>query len=329
MLKSFPSKEHEDVVEMQVKCVPSHLYPAKGETEETMLDRFRSDDFLDVEFHSRSGKLILNDLGVHTPRRRFETVVISGPEIYNGGDGSDGVGEGVFRGFVYPAIEKPPDCNRARPMRIQGMAFMLTIWEMVWEYLSEYSRLHPPNCYQFLNYVGVLNCYMGDHRDNYTDGNISNLISGGSPIQRKPRKGQKNSQVDGSSVVIFSKGNRPMEIVFSYGATPDHLGDKRDDYVTSISYQMKCGDGWITVLDPIDDLLMRHRLQWVVKCEVGEYPAMNQSYRFAWVIRWLGETADFFVNTCGMRLSAAMEEHYKNVDKVDDKYPHLIRGIFT
>ena len=51
VLKSFPSKEHEDVVEMQVKCVPSHLYPAKGETEETMLDRFRSDDFLDVEFH--------------------------------------------------------------------------------------------------------------------------------------------------------------------------------------------------------------------------------------------------------------------------------------
>jgi hypothetical protein len=68
--------------------------------------------------------------------------------------------------------------------------------------------------------------------------------------------------------------------IFSYGETsPGHLGDKRDDYITSMSYQMKCGDGWITELDPIDDLLMRHRLQWAVKCEVGEYPAMNESYR--------------------------------------------------
>jgi hypothetical protein len=95
-----------NIVEMQVACVPGHLYPAGGGTEETTLERFRSDDVLDVEFHSRSGKLILNDRGVHTPRRRFETVVVSGPEIYNGGDGADGVGEGVFRGFCISINEK-------------------------------------------------------------------------------------------------------------------------------------------------------------------------------------------------------------------------------
>jgi hypothetical protein len=129
---------------------------------------------------------------------------------------------------------------------------------------------------------------------------ISHLIGGGSPIERKPRKGQKNSQIDGSLVLIYSKGNRPMRIVLSYDATPDHLGDKRDDYITSISYQMKCGDGWITVLDPINDLVMRHGLQWVIECEVGEYPAMNESYHFAWVIRWIKETSDFFIDACGV-----------------------------
>jgi hypothetical protein len=83
-------------------------------------------------------------------------------------------------------------------------------------------------------------------------------------------KGSMTSQVDASAVIIFSKGNKPMVIRMRYGATPDHLSDKRDEYITSFAYQMTCGDEWITVLDPVDDLMMRHELAFAVVKTEGE-----------------------------------------------------------
>jgi hypothetical protein len=166
--------------------------------------------------------------------------------------------------------------------------------------------MNPPNSCHLLVYLGVLDVLMGDHRNNF-----------------------KNSQVDGSSVIIFSRCNRPMVIRMTYAATPDRHGDKRDDYITSFAYQMTCGNDWVTVLDPVDDLMMRHGLSFATEKTEGEFPHKNESWRDAWVIRWLAEEGDFLVDTCGLLLSEAMEEYYGQDSRIDDEYPQYVRGIFT
>jgi hypothetical protein len=254
---------------------------------------------------------------------------VKGLCIYDGDDGKDGVGKGVVRCYRYPAKETKLNCNRCRPMRNFDYAFVLTIWEYVWEYLTEYSRMNPPNSCHLLVYLSVLDVLMGDHRDNFKNGNIDRLMKGLSPRNSATYKGSKNSQVDGSSVIIFSRCNRPMVIHMTYGATPDCLGDKRDDYITSFAYQMTCGNDWETVLDPVDDLMMRHRLTFAIEETKGEFPSKNESWRDAWVIRWLAEEGDFLVDTCGLRLSEAMEEYYGQDSRIDDEYPQYARGIFT
>jgi hypothetical protein len=81
----------------------------------------------------------------------------------------------------------------------------------------------------------------------------------------------------------------------TYGATPDHLGDKRDDYISSYAYQMTCGNDWVTVLDPVDDMMMRHGLTFAIEKTEGEFPSVNESWRDTRVICWLAEEGDFFV----------------------------------
>ena len=296
----------------------------------SMKEKLRTDDFLDVEHHTRSNKLLQDHFDGVTPRRRFESLLVSGPHVYNGENGKVGIGKGVIRCYRYPSHQTRPNCNRCRPMRNLDYAFVLTIWELAWEYLTEYSRMNPPTTSHLLIYLGVVKTVMARHRDNFKSTNIAKLKKGLSPENSGTYKGSRNSQVDTSSVIIFSKGNRPMVIRMSYGATPDHLGDKREDYVTSFAYQMTCADGWITVLDPLDDLMMRHELEFAVETtEEDEYPPLNECYRDAWVIRWLKEEADFFVDTCGLRISEEMEEDYGKDISIDEEFPHYVRGIFT
>ena len=41
-----------------------------------------------------------------------------------------------------------------------------------------------------------------------------------------------------------------------------------------------------------------------------------------------GLYVDFFIDTCGLQLSEAMEEYYGQDSRIDDEYQH-VRGGFT
>ena len=84
----------------------------------------------------------------------------------------------------------------------------------------------------------------------------------------------------------------------------------------------------LTVLDPIDDLLMTHELFFSNEAD-EDHSKKNSDYRLAWVMRWLEVVEDFYVDTCGMRLSKDLEKHYGKNETVDSKFPDYVRGIFT
>ena len=93
-------------------------------------------------------------------------------------------------------------------------------------------------------------------------------------------------------------------------------------FVSNIQFQFHCGDGWVTILDPIDDLLMCHDLVFLNQddCDV-------EGYRVAWVFRWLANAQDFFVDSSGLRRTGEMMENYGGDERVDDKYPERMRDI--
>jgi hypothetical protein len=128
VLKEFFIPEHRQIIDMQVAKIPNYLYPSPGTTVESMKQKLRLDDFLDVEHHSRSKLLLQENFSGSTPRRRFQSLLVKGPCIYNGEDGKDGVGKGIVRCYHYPAKETKPNCNRCRPMRNVDYASVLTIW---------------------------------------------------------------------------------------------------------------------------------------------------------------------------------------------------------
>jgi hypothetical protein len=84
-------------------------------------------------------------------------------------------------------------------------------------------------------------------------------------------------------------------------------------------------DGWLTVLDPIDDLLMCHD----VKFKISNPQDDVEGYRVAWIMRWLGQPQDFFVETSGMRRTQDMLRLQGDRQRVDDMFPERVRDILS
>ena len=98
--------------------------------------------------------------------------------------------------------------------------------------------------------------------------------------------------------MIFSRG-KPMRLKFKYASLQREATQDTKYYTTSPSFQMVMGDGYITVIDPIDDMLMLHSVEWD---EDGD----ETDVRFAWVYRWLDATHDYFADTSKIRRTPDM-----------------------
>ena len=99
--------------------------------------------------------------------------------------------------------------------------------------------------------------------------------------------------------MVFSRG-RPMRLTLRY-ATPDRdVTQNRKYYVTSPSFQMRMEDGWVTILDAVDDMMMVHEVDW------DDEDGCETDVRFAWVYRWLGVTHDYYVQGCTVRRTREM-----------------------
>eukprot|EP00956_Cyclotella_meneghiniana_P014825 scaffold22373_cov78-Cyclotella_meneghiniana.AAC.6 len=90
---------------------------------------------------------------------------------------------------------------------------------------------------------------------------------------------------------LFTCG-RPMTLRY---ALPDREVTQQTKYYTTLpSFQMRMGDGWITVLDAIDDMLMVHSVDW----DDRDHEASETDVGFAWVYRWLQVTHDYYTQGC-------------------------------
>ena len=90
-------------------------------------------------------------------------------------------------------------------------------------------------------------------------------------------------------------------------------------YTTCPEFQMRMGDCYITILDPIDDMLMLHSVEWA---DEGD----ETDVRFAWVYRWLDATHDYFADTSIIRRTPDMMK--LSARETDDKC-FLQRNVFT
>jgi hypothetical protein len=295
--------------------VPKELIPEKGETKATMIDKIAGSYWLDVifnKFNNISGSL--NEWeGSMQPVRRTLGVVKRRAHIYRSdlapGE-EEGDGRHVISLYCYPNTECPTNKWMCRPLTNMDYAQMITVWAYMWSYGTEETRKSPPNGIQQLMYHKVLNKKMGFHRDNFKNNVMTNLENGTVPWGDHPTVGGSgNSQIHGTSVIVFTRGNCPMKMIFKYPSLNGSATQEKKWYVTSPSFQMKMDDGWITVLDPVDDMLMLHSV------EFEEDDGNEEHFRIAWVYRYLKVVHDFYVDSCTIRRDKQM---MNTVERKDD-----------
>ena len=80
--------------------------------------------------------------------------------------------------------------------------------------------------------------------------------------------GLANSQQSGSNVIIFSMGSRPMTMSFRYPTPHRALTQNTKAYMTCPDFCMEYGNGFISILDDVDDMMMLHEVYFEKKDEV-------------------------------------------------------------
>ena len=212
--------------------------------------------------------------------------------------------------YCYPNTECPTNKWMCRPLNNMDYAQMITVWAYMWSYGTEETRKSPPNGIQQLMYHKVLNKKMGFHRDNFKNNVMTNLENGTVPWGDHPTVGGSgNSQIHGTSVIVFTRGNCPMKMIFKYPSLNGSATQEKKWYVTSPSFQMKMDDWGFTVLDPVDDMLMLHSV------EFEEDDGNEEHFRIAWVYRYLKVVHDFYVDSCTIRRDKQM---MNTVERKDD-----------
>jgi hypothetical protein len=175
------------------------------------------------------------------------------------------------------------------------------IWREAWPYLDIESRKAPPTAWQYCVYQNVLGKHMGYHRDNFFREDLKDLAKPNGRLAPGGKYcGVENSQVRGTSVIVYSMGNCPMKMIFKGLSTEGDAYQRKPEYEFIPTFTIQFGIGYICVLDGIDDLLMLHGLTFVgVKVEGNQ----DELVRVAMVIRRLNTVREFNTKTSTMRLT--------------------------
>ena len=323
----FKTDDMGGVIEKVYSMIPKSLFPRRDDTEESLRKRIANCKSLDLIFNHFENKCLLSlneTITSRQPCRRTSSVVSQGARFFEStlqeGE-EEGSGEVVVSMYSYPNTECPTNLWMNYPMYKIEYAMMLKIWSLCWSGLSIVSRERPPTGCQLLVYHHLLMKNMGPHRDNYRQNVMVNLVNGVEPPWGDGATvgGSANSQARGSSVIVFTRG-KPMKITLRYVPIGGRVATETKNYTTSPSFQMRLGDGYISVLDPIDDMLMTHSVEWV------EEEMSEDGVRFAWVYRWLTETNDYYEN-CRVRRTKGMMK--TKVREIDESNPLYHRSIFS
>ena len=302
-------------------AIPDNLLPRPTDTPDSLRERLANSTFFDVLLFTRSGQLHQHSPTSKQCFRRHMAALTALPHVYTGRDG-EGSNRSVITSYSYPLRQVQPDSERSRPLRELHQMFMCIVWKHVYGYLTKVSQDRPPNGMHCLCYYTMLQHSMDKHKDNCTPEELESIVNGEFESSApRPIRGTYASQIPGSSVIIFSRGNRPMTFKLWYTSRKNKTA-ARHVTKSDIRCQFSMGDGWVTVLDPIDDVLMYHSVSF-------EYNSKNdvEGYRIAWVMRWLSQTHDYFVDTCGLRRTQAMLSIYGQQMTCDSQFPETRRNI--
>jgi hypothetical protein len=183
---------------------------------------------------------------------------------------------------------------------------MLECYMDSFPFLTELSRELPPNWMQICVYTALNETSMGRHRDNYTKMGLQRMKRGLDPGDPNATYlGVKNSQVHGTNVLVYTVGNAPMKMVFAFPDPSKGSSQNVSDYIEIDCYSMECGDGHLTVLDPMDDVFGQHgldfeNLELVAVKEKGT--GTDLRHRYAIVMRHCENVEEFFMDTATIRL---------------------------
>ena len=312
------------IINMVCAEFPVEIIPKKTDTKDSLLQRLAECQYLDLAFNHYSDLPLTSNTGSKQAVRRTTGVVTQMPHVFFS-ELESGTEEGIGRNVVslktYTHAEIPPNLWTCRPMKKKEWAQMMAVWSVIWPWCSDYTREHPPTGCQVLIYHRLLDKKMNDHRDNFDGLAMRRLVEGKNPmVENATVGGCPNSQAAGSSVIIFTRGNCPMSFVFKYTNLGNTVTQSRKEYVTSPSYKMRMEDGWIAVMDPIDDLLMLHSVQF----EEGD--GSPDDYRIAYVYRNLEVSRDYYVETSTIRRDSVMMKTQEKKVKLSG---NLRRDIFS
>ena len=280
--------------------IDSSILPHLHDDKKSLLSRIASSKYLDdIVIYNPRFSILNEDITSHQPKRRSEGVVMGCITKYNGCDG-EGQGKLVIKLPNYTSYGRHPDNWHGRPMKNSTFLAGLICWRACWPFLTEISRRCPPTHCQILFYYGAFKSYIGQHRDNSNVQYIKNVVRGKQQTRiGHSSGGVENSQILGSNVLVLTIGNKPMCFKFKY-PTIGNLTAARSTYETSAKHQFTCGNMTISVLDPIDDLMMTHEVEFLF----NRSEDVNLWYRIGYCFRWLTSFKEFYVDSCTMRLDS-------------------------
>lgn len=298
--------------------VDSSLLPSMSDDKFTLTERISRSKYLDdIVIYNPSFSILNQSSTSHQPKRRSEGVIKKQIHVYQGNDG-EGQGKKVITLPNYTSYGRHQDNWHGRPMKYSTFLAGLLCWRACWPYLTETSRKSPPTHCQILFYYGLLKSKIGYHRDNSNIEFIKNVVKGNNPsLDGHPSGGGENSQMVGSNVLILTIGNKPMNFVFKFPTLGNLTGGKKT-YKTSPKHQFTCENMTISVLDPVDDIIMIHGASF----SYNTRECQTCWYRIGYCFRWLQSYKDFYVDTCTMRLDS-LSVHRKRCGKTAN------RNIFT
>ena len=103
-----------------------------------------------------------------------------------------------------------------------------------------------------------------------------------------------------------------MEFTLTCMVKSDDVRGRREVSVkTRARWSMVLGEGTLSVLDPVDDLVYKHGAQFVGEHSLTAVDGDPRWWRKGWTMRWLQAPNDFYAATGTMRLSAHKAEHMK------------------
>lgn len=276
------------------EMLPPELFPGELDTIKSVLQK--NDDCLWLDEGWRHGKTVPTngDETSHQPVRRSLSVSEDFPSlISNPKKGEEGLYSSKM--YVYTCREMPVSKWMMRPATNGELATVCEIWEKCWGLLRSPSRRAPPNGWQILVYQRILGRKMGLHRDNFARSSLKALSE--DPINKCPFKedqrwsGVRNSQVYGTCVIVYSFGNCPMRMVFHCLNPKGGAYQGKKEYEVNPSFCFEFRQGYVCILDSIDDLLMLHGLEFVGVKVDGD---PNKLVRAAIVMRRLDNLQEFY-----------------------------------